>query len=231
VGYEKKIICLANSRKKSGRCIAGREVLENDFGPWIRPVSIRPTKEISEKERRYENGRRAVVFDIIKIPLLDPVPVHHHVEDHLIDADLYWSKKGMANWGTIEGLLDPLNSPLWINGDSTYHGMNDKISETLASGLQSSLMLIRPSDLKILVRKESGFAGSPERRCVRAEFNAAEAHYRLKVTDPIAEEKYLSCNDGTYPLDGAILCVSLGEAWKQYVFKLVAAILTPDMIT
>ena len=33
-----KIVCLANSRKISGRCIAGKIM---DSGKWIRPVSSR----------------------------------------------------------------------------------------------------------------------------------------------------------------------------------------------
>src|SRR5580658_3890257 len=34
------IVCLANSRRLSGRSIAGKEILADGYGKWIRPASI-----------------------------------------------------------------------------------------------------------------------------------------------------------------------------------------------
>lgn len=226
MAYTKKIVCLANSRKISGRCIAGRELTDNGIGSWVRPVSKRATREISETDRRYQNGQRASILDIIEVPMLEPAPHYHHTEDHLIDENEYWIKNGEAGWETIEEMLEPNNSPLWINGEQTFHGLNDKISEEEAATLNSSLLLVRPSDLNILVRIESGFQGRPGKRNARARFNIDGETYLLQITDPKAEAEYLGRENGTYPVDDAIICLSLSEAWKGYVFKLVAAIFT-----
>jgi hypothetical protein len=76
------------------------------------------------------------------------------------------------------------------------------------------------------VRIESGFEGRPGKRRARARFNIDGETYLLQITDPKAEAEYLGRGDGTYPVDDAIICLSLSEAWNGYVFKLVAAIFT-----
>jgi hypothetical protein len=222
----KRIICLANSRKYAGRCVAGKEVLPNGAGGWVRPVSARPTGEVSEEERRYENGKDPRVYDIIDVPILKANPHLYQSENHLIDADVYWGKIGTISWEDLKELIDP-PAALWVNGDSSYNGINDRVSLELASMLDHSLVLIEPQNLTIHVQLEGEGFPNPRRK-VRADFNHHDTHYRLTVTDPVAERAFLDRPNGVYPLQNAYLCVSLGEEYKGSCYKLVATILSKE---
>jgi hypothetical protein len=225
MNYVKRIVCLANSRKHSGRCIAGKEVLAHGYGTWIRPVSARPSAEVSEEERRYENGRDPQVLDIIDVPMIGAAPLLHQTENHVIDAGYCWTKSGELPWAELKHLVDkPVR--VWPNGDSTYSGLNDRVKLELASELVSSLMLIAPETLTVHVRIEGAEFGNPRRR-VRAYFKQQGTKYILVVTDPAAERAFLAKPDGDYPLKDVYLCVSLGEAHTDgCCYKLVAAIIS-----
>ena len=223
----KTILCLANSRKTSGRCVAGIEWIDNSIGRWVRPVSNNSSREISEEDRRYEDGKKAAVGDIVQIEILRHVPRGCHVEDYLIDDQYYWKKVGAVDWDTVKRSVENKGLPLWKGTESTYHGINDKLSEDNAASLSSSLVLIRPERVELSVRLESLYGGG-NKKVVRAKFEMGGCNYLLKVTDPIIEEKYLGLNSEDYRLSNAILCVSLGEPYKGYVFLLVAAVLTKE---
>ena len=43
----KRIVCLANSHKLTGRCVAGKELRDGRSVTWIQPVSARENEEVS----------------------------------------------------------------------------------------------------------------------------------------------------------------------------------------
>ena len=226
MSYKKTILCLANSYKTGGRCIAGREVTSAGFGGWIRPISQSPTHEINEFDMRYRTGGVPSLFDHIEITFSNHQPYYFQTENHLIDTSTSWSKTGTADWNTIQQLVETLNVPLWENGSSTIRGLNDKIPESLANKLKSSLMLIKPGRVKICVNNESQYSGG-SKLIVRAHFRLSGQDYILKVTDPLALVTYEEHGIGEYALNDAIFCISLSEVFQGYVFKLVATIFTP----
>lgn len=97
--YTKTIICLANSRKINGRCVAGKEIAGGKIGAWIRPVSSQPAGELSEKDRCYENCHDPKLLDVIRIPMIKAQPHGCQTENHLIDAG-YFSTNERKRVGT-----------------------------------------------------------------------------------------------------------------------------------
>src|SRR6266508_2004948 len=225
--YTKTILCLANSRRPGGRCVAGKEFADGTAGAWTRPVNTHNHNAISEADLQYENGTSADALDIITIPLIEAVPQGHQTENHKISPDYYWTKEGSATWAQVVAATDSVAGPLWTNGHSSFHGLNDKVSEAEANTLTGSLYLIKPTEVKIIVGPESQYGGGSRRR-IRASFVHNGNHYNFVVTDPWAEAKYFAGQDGTYPLENTRLCVSLSEAINGHAIKLVAGVFTTE---
>jgi len=221
--YKKTIICLANSRKLAGRCVAGKEIAGSTIGAWIRPVSSRPTGELSERERRFLNGQDPKLLDVIAVSMVEPRPHAFQTENHLIDDRYYWIKHREATWDVLKAALDPAAGPLWDNSSSGYNGLHDRIEEGEANKLVGSLRLIEVRNLNIAVAVEGAEVGNPHRK-VRGRFTHHGARYCLAVTDPIAEDRSLAGADGEFDIGYAILCISLGEPYKGYAYKLIAGV-------
>jgi hypothetical protein len=219
----KHIVCLANSRKLSGRCIAGKEVANGQPGRWVRPVGNREHEEVSEYERQYEDGSDPRVLDIIAIPLLDPRPKLYQQENWLLDPDYYWRRIGRITWNELHRFADP-EGPLWLDGSSTTKGCNDRVPLGRAATLQSSLRFLRVQRLALSVFKPGEAFGNSKRR-VQGHFRHSGRDYRLWVTDPGYERTYLAKPDGEYDIGGAFLTVSLGEPYNGDCYKLIAAII------
>lgn len=219
----KRIICLANSRKLQGRCIAGREVMGGYPGRWIRPVSDRPSEEVSEYERQYMDGSDPRVLDIIDVSLLEPRPKNYQQENWLLDPDTYWAKAGALSRGELNRFAET-GGTLWLNGHHTYNGQNDTIPVDKAAGLSTSLKLVRVEDLLLRVFRPGEAFGNAKRR-VQGRFRFTGSLYALWVTDPIVERAYLALTDGDYTLGQAYLTVSLGETYNDRCYKLVAAVI------
>ncbi len=222
----KRIVCLANSRKLHGRCIAGREWDNTQAGPWIRPVSNREHEEVSEYERQYEDGSDPQALDVIDIPVLEHKPRGYQTENWLLDPEYYWEKAGKLSSFDLPALLDEV-APLWIDGYSTYNGLNDYILLEKAVSLENSLRLLHIDRLYLRVCKPGEAFGNNKRR-VQGRFAHADREYALWVTDPGFERKYLRKLDGDYEIGECFLTVSLGEPYGGACYKLIAAIIPVD---
>jgi hypothetical protein len=219
----KRIICLANSRKLSGRCVAGCEIVGTEIRAWIRPVSDRPHEEVSYNERRYQDGGDPSVLDIIDIALSEPSPKDYQQENWLLDASQRWVKAGQVSWADLAQLADQSNT-LWINGHSSNDGLNDRIPLDKAVTLTSSLKLIHVDKLNFTVSRPGAAFGNNGPR-VRGWFSFSGNNYGLRVTDPVIERIYTRQGDGDYQLGECFLTISLGEPYSGHCYKLIAAVI------
>lgn len=217
----KRIICLANSDKHSERCIAGKEI--NGGGSWIRPVGDGKDGEVSSEDRLYEDGSEPQLLDIIDIPLLRAQPEGCQQENWLLDPNYCWSRAGQFRRSQLGQLLDPAQR-LWVDGVSTRYGQNDRVPNSRARSLKSSLRFIEVGSLAISV-----FAPSSDswrrRRKVQGQFRYAGSRYKLSVTDPVIKKTYLGKGDGEYELGACYITISLGEPYYGARYKLVAAVI------
>ena len=99
MAYTKEIVCLANSIKTGGRCVAGQEL--NVGGVWIRPaVSSRPSAEVAGTEYLFDDGSSPQLLDTIKVSLNAPKPHAHQTENHIIDG-VRWRKAGTLAYAQL----------------------------------------------------------------------------------------------------------------------------------
>ncbi len=219
----KRLVCLANSRKLHGRCVAGREWDGARAGRWIRPISARDGGEVSEYERQYEDGSDPQVLDVIDVPLLEARPEDYQTENWLLDPKCYWERVGRLSWSDLPALTDPV-APLWIDGRSTYNGLNDKIPIAATGSVAASLRLLHVDQLRLMVCTPGEAFGNNKRRG-QGRFRHASREYALWVTDPGFERAYLAKPNGTYDIAECHLTISLGEPYQEACYKLIAAII------
>ena len=214
----KRLVCLANSRTLHGRCVwraasgAWREPAAG-FGPSVRaPVERYPSTSASTKTAATRGS-----LDVIDVPLLEARPGDYQTENWLLDPGSYWEKVGRLSTFDLPALADPV-APLWIDGHSTYNGLNDKIPIAAIGSVTGSLRLLHSDQLQLTVCRPGEAFGNNKRR-VQGRFRHAGREYALWVTDPDWERTYLVKLDGTYLIGECFLTISLGEAYGGRVLQ------------
>ena len=215
------MVCLANSRKRGGRCVAGLAWEAHDHWAWIRPVSSHGTGELNS-ERFYDDGSEPQLLDVIDLSLLKPAPLGCHAEDILIDSSRLWHKRDSLTYREALDQIPLALTPLWINGKRTSHGLNDAMSERSAAKLSSSLKLICPRKLTMTATQEN------DKRKVRGEFWHGNSRYKLAITDPSIEAEFSNYQVGdARSALRPLLCISVSmlfERTRAY-YKLIAGVI------
>jgi hypothetical protein len=213
------IVCLALSRKYGGYCLAGKRLVKGGKSEWVRPVSARPNGELEELHILYGNNEKIALLDEIQFTFVKRFPHYYQTENVLINKDAKWIKTGTYNPAYLDALCDEPEN-LWINDADSKNERNDRMPfEKANECLENSLVLIRTEELTIEVQTKTGLRSS-----LRAHFVFKGIPYILPVTDPLVERQYKKI--GIYKLDKkpVFLCISLGEPFGNYCYKLVASV-------
>jgi hypothetical protein len=221
--FYKTIVCLANSRKEGGRCVAGKEIVNNQLTHnWIRPVSSKELGELSEIETLLKDGKSPKLLDVITIPFLQPKSHVYQTENYLIDNHRRWVKRPPLPPILLPTLCDSVQS-LWVNDYHSTKGKNDKIPfKMVTDTIRNSLLLIKPDSLTIKVSS----AKYDVKTKVRAHFIFNNQEYDFAITDFKVELAYEIKDDGDYLIfEEVYLCISLGEPFYDFCYKLVASII------
>src|SRR5262249_36574379 len=144
-------------------------------------------------------------------------------ENHLIDNGSRWTKVRKASLYELQSALDPVRGALWDNSSASSNGLHDRVAKSKAAQLGNLLKLIQVSDLSIEVALEGSFG----KRKVRGKFSLNGIEYKLVITDPVMEKKYKAGKNGQFDVGNAILCISLGDTYRGFAYKLIAGAVLP----
>lgn len=221
----KRIICVANSRKRSEHCVAGIEVLPNgNLGGWIRPVGSGREHALLSSEQAYADNTSPQVLDVLDVHLLEHRPEGCQIENWTVENTRRWVKIGAVDRHWLVGTVRP-PATLFANAGSTSAGLNDQIPTAQADQSAGSLLLVHVPQVELHVINHFN-----KIKC-QARFDYNGVRYWISVTDPIIEAQFKPRGVGIHYLGACLLSVSLSAPLIKnidnvsYRFKLIAAII------
>jgi hypothetical protein len=222
-----ELICLANSKKHGGRCVAG---LRTDGGGWIRLVG--PSGGVLlPSHYRFDSGSTTRVLDVVRVGCAGAHPKPHHPEDWMIDGTPWKLVARPAGSKQLEVLQQHLTRQSML-----LQNWGDRVpyDSYCIRPAASSLALVAPEKIEWAVRLNEHGA-----RRMRVLFTLNGRSYDLPLTDPQWEQRVNRLSPGTHPRndvadlkpeDELLLTISLGEPFQvdvihdEYCFKLVAGV-------
>lgn len=213
-----RIVCLSNSFKEGGRCLAGIEINENrqiifrnNRPKWIRPVCNTPHEEVPNQIAVNINYYEVIEFDIDPNYSRDD----YQCENVLIQNNHITSIQHV-NMNNIMDRLCDNNKFNLIFGNRGKAVHPDQIGT-----LNHSLMMINVSNFEIIERTYEG-QNYPQ---IRISFNYNSNNYELPITDPFFLHQYQLNNNLLENVESLYLILSLGVLHEGWYSKLVATIL------
>ncbi len=128
MGKETLIVCLANSRRPGGHCIAGKVIDQDRYGEWVRPVPESGDNALSAQMIRCDNGRIPQLMDLLSVCFEKPRPFSYQTENICFDESVPWCHVGKLPYENLDKFVDTPQQ-LWVNSYSSSFGINDRVPE------------------------------------------------------------------------------------------------------
>lgn len=215
------MLCLANSYKHGGRCLAGIELQEDASGGLTpiyntddSPIWIRPISHTSAGEVPNSDAIGISVMSVICIVNAQSAGLHAHSED------VYYSKleKTSKRFHPTESHLEPCIDNYHIN---IFGNRGKAVKPEDFQKSNYSLMLIRAEGAEIYL--DTRF----EKPRQRLKFRFNRSYYDFPITDPEYLHR-LTKDPSLYRIHHLLyLVLSLGVEYEGWHFKLVATIIEP----
>lgn len=215
-------ICLANSLKRGGRCIAGVEVTIDDSRNWTvvrkadgSPKWIRPIDETTEfGEIRIGEAQFISLLSVVRLKSIVPIPNQSHTEDvHYTMMQVVGKVK--ASNEVLQQFVDNIHQ-------SVFYGTDRAIDTPTYAAADHSLMFVRADEAEIVADVRE------DKTRYRMLMGYHGVMYDLSVTDPyyieLLNEKRV--NIGKQP--DVYVTLSLGLVYEERHHKLIAAVITPS---
>ena len=221
-------ICLANSYKYGGRCIAGIEiqlaadeksfrVVCNEGEPkWIRPVQ----KGAKHEEIAEETARNIRILDVIEIETTDSC------SEDCQSENVYFSRMRIVkslpfSTKVLQALLS--------KRESVLHSGERYLSREEYRTNRGSLMLIEPEEPEI-IREEKITDEGKRLPKYKVQFSYKGTKYLLPITDPRYLERMEGYSSvplvGKFPTGTFYFTISMtAEPWDNKHYKLLAGII------
>lgn len=211
-----RFVCLANSIKEGGRCLAGIELNNNNEpiiginGPkWIRPIC------------KTQHGKIYTHW-VTHIKLLDIVEIESTgipVKPSYQSENIFFKDEQLHVVGRFDrnGLDKLIDNRYYIFGNWGKALSTDEIVF-----LDHSLVLLHINEFHVT---EKINPEDPGKKKIRLQFLYNETKYDFPVTDPVFSHLYTN-NPAILNVIGSLyLCVSIGINFNGWYYKLIAGII------
>jgi Dual OB-containing domain len=209
----KRFVCLANSKKEGGRCLAGIELndknrakIEAGRPKWIRPICKTQHGEVPEYLIRHIG-----ILDVVEVDTTD-----YPLEKSFQSENVYFRQKTINVIGQFSA--DEI-SPLCSGENLIFRNPGKTLSEQEIADLDYSIVLIKTNKFEIHKMIFEGKHG------LRLVFTHCGNEYDLPVTDVAFIIQYKADPDYLMDVHGLFLILSLGVKFNDLYYKLVAGII------